>query len=356
VNARTTVRSVAADGRWWPRTVRRPVPPRPGPGWSLVRVVLAGICGSDLRGLADGDTPGTSDPVVPGHEVVGVVEDGPLAGHRVVVHPLVPCAAREVDPCLACRTGRFGQCRSFWTPEVRWSKSLGFSADLGGGWADWVWAHRTMLRPVPASVPDRTAVLAEPLSVAVAGLREVASLAATDLVVVGGGTLGLLTLVAAASVSPRARRSAIVRHDFQAEAVRALDAEPWIGQRDFTLDGPQLAIDTGGTSSSLVTAMRVVGVGGIVLTLGNPDSCADLSALWLKRLTLIGHLEHSAHDVAPPAVADSLDEALRLLTATPALGELIVTHSYSPDRLNEALDVARDRKAYRAIKVVLDYS
>ncbi|GAB3066790.1 alcohol dehydrogenase catalytic domain-containing protein [Micromonospora schwarzwaldensis] len=355
MTGRTVLRSISADGRWWPVVVRRPVPPRPGPEWSLARVTMAGICGSDLRGLADHDTDGTCDSVVPGHEVVGVVEDGPLAGRRVVVHPLVPCAARAVDPCPACRAGRFGQCRSFWAPELRWGKSLGFSAALGGGWADRVWAHRTMLRPVPAAVPDRTAVLAEPLSVAVAGLREVRDTAATEVAVVGGGTVGLVTLVAAASVLPGRRLSAIVRHGFQADAVRALGAEPSIGPPELTLDGPALVVDAGGTSSSLVDAMRAVAAGGTVLTLGNPEDCADLTPLWLKGLTLVGHLEHSAHDVPPPALADSLDEAVRLLAATPDLGDLLVTHSFPPDDLVEALAVARSRETHRAIKVVLEH-
>jgi threonine dehydrogenase-like Zn-dependent dehydrogenase len=353
MTGRSVMRSVGADGRWWPVTVHRPLPPRPGPGWSSVRVGTAGICGSDLRKLADGGTTGSIDPVVPGHEVVGVVEDGALAGERVVVHPLVLCAARELEPCPACVAGQFGRCRSFWVPEVRWGKSLGFSADLGGGWADRVWAHRTMLRPVPAAVPDRTAVLAEPLSVAVAGLREVRDTKASEVVVVGGGTLGLLTLVAAAAVLPGLRRIALVRYDFQADAVSALGAVPLLEQPGLTLDGPSLAVDAGGTSSSLVASMYAVAAGGTVLTLGNTDHCSDLTPLWLKGLTLIGHLEHARHDVQPPAVADSLDEALRLLAAEPGLGELLVTHAFAPADLDGALAVARARKPHRAIKVVL---
>ncbi|ONK10485.1 alcohol dehydrogenase catalytic domain-containing protein [Streptomyces sp. MP131-18] len=366
MTGRRVVRVPGANGTWWPRLVHGPVPPRPGPQWRLVRVTTAGICGSDLRGLAQAPVHGAADPagVVPGHEVVGVLADGPGSGERVVVHPLVTCAARDEPLCASCRNGRFGQCDSFWQPTVRWSKSLGFSTDLGGGWADWVWAHRDMVRTLPPDLPDRTAVLAEPLSVAISGVRSVRDHAGDDVVIVGGGTLGLLTVVAVASVLPGSRCFAVVRHDFQADAARALGAEPVRTPADLPgarprgaevlIDGPGLAVDAGGTSSSLIAAMRAVRAGGRVLTLGNPDDCTDLSPLWLKGLTLLGHLEHAAEpSPRPPESADSLDEAVRLLGAAPDLGRLLVTHTFATDDVARALAVARARRTHRAIKVIL---
>src|ERR1700742_4107260 len=82
------------------------------PGWARLRTRLSGICGSDLGALS-GRTSlyfsgVVSMPFVPGHEVVAELvddcEDLP-AGTRVVIDPVLTCAARGVDPCAECAAG-----------------------------------------------------------------------------------------------------------------------------------------------------------------------------------------------------------------------------------------------------------
>src|SRR5690606_29285579 len=86
-------------------------PDVPADGWVRVRPRLAGICGSDLA-TVDGRSsryfePIVSFPFVPGHEVVGDLDDGT----RVVVEPVLGCAARGIDPpCAACARGDLGGC------------------------------------------------------------------------------------------------------------------------------------------------------------------------------------------------------------------------------------------------------
>ena len=83
------------------------------PGWTRLRTRLSGICGSDLGALS-GRTSlyfsgVVSMPFVPGHEVVAELvddcEDLP-AGTRVVIDPVLTCAARGVDPCDGCASRR----------------------------------------------------------------------------------------------------------------------------------------------------------------------------------------------------------------------------------------------------------
>ena len=76
-------------------------PPPPGPDWVTVRPRLSGICGSDLA-TVDGRSaryfePLVSFPFVPGHEVVGDLDDG----SRVVLAPVLGCVRRNLEP--ACR-------------------------------------------------------------------------------------------------------------------------------------------------------------------------------------------------------------------------------------------------------------
>ena len=86
-------------------------PELPGPGWQRVRPRLAGICGSDLATVEGRSSrwfePIVSFPFVPGHEIVGVLDDGA----RVVVEPVLACAARGIDPpCEACAEGATDRC------------------------------------------------------------------------------------------------------------------------------------------------------------------------------------------------------------------------------------------------------
>src|SRR5436189_4434948 len=85
--------------------------PRPGPGEVLIRVSACGICRTDLH-VVEGDLPVRRSPVIPGHQVVGVVEGlGPDArdvkvGDRVGVAWL----RRTCGACEFCRAGRENLC------------------------------------------------------------------------------------------------------------------------------------------------------------------------------------------------------------------------------------------------------
>src|SRR5512143_515722 len=98
--------------------VKDPAPPSGRPGWTRVKPLLSGICGSDLSMLAGQSSfyfsPLISLPLVPGHEVVGELlepcEDLP-AGTRVVMSSVLACAARGEDPpCPNCAAGDTGRC------------------------------------------------------------------------------------------------------------------------------------------------------------------------------------------------------------------------------------------------------
>ena len=122
------------------------------PGWARLRTRLSGICGSDLGALS-GQTSlyfsaVVSLPFVPGHEVVAELlddcEDLP-AGTRVVVDPVLDCAARGVEPCEAARPAPPTVLRG--SPSATSSPGLqtGFCKDTGGGWGQQLAAHRSQL-------------------------------------------------------------------------------------------------------------------------------------------------------------------------------------------------------------------
>ena len=163
------------------RLVEQDAPSLPGEGWHRVDPLLSGICGSDLATL-DGRSSRyfeeiVSFPFVPGHEVVGLLSadavgaDGSIlvAGTRVVLQPVLGCAARGIDPpCAACQAGHVGNCGYLAFGHIRPGLQTGFCADTGGGWSTTgLVAHASQLFAVPEGFSDADAVTIEPVACAV---------------------------------------------------------------------------------------------------------------------------------------------------------------------------------------------
>jgi threonine dehydrogenase-like Zn-dependent dehydrogenase len=158
--------------------------PDPPPDEALVRVLVAGICNTDLE-LARGYYPFEG---VPGHEFVGIVEHlgaaassanaDRLVGRRVVGEINAVCGS-----CGACRRGDGTHCAR--------RTVLGISG-RDGAFADYLTLPATNLHPVPDSLPTEAAVFSEPLAAALR-VREQVEIGPGDrVVVVGAGKLGRL--------------------------------------------------------------------------------------------------------------------------------------------------------------------
>ena len=172
-------------------------PTAPGPDWVRVRPRLSGICGSDLATI-DGRSaryfePFVSFPFVPGHEVVGDLDDGT----RVVLEPVLGCVSRNLDPtCDPCATGQLGNCENTTFGDLEPGIQTGSCHDTGGGWATAFSAHPSQLHPVDSSFSDESAVMVEPTACAVHAALVADVPDGAIVTVLGAGTLGLLTIAA----------------------------------------------------------------------------------------------------------------------------------------------------------------
>ncbi|MEI8189456.1 MAG: alcohol dehydrogenase catalytic domain-containing protein [candidate division NC10 bacterium] len=162
---------------------------RPARDEVLIRTACAGVCGSDLHAFR-GRHPFRKPPVVLGHELAGtVVEVGHDVGDirlddRVTMMPLVSCGR-----CRLCRMGRENICLDKRVPGV-------------GGWlgsfAEYSLAKASVTFRLGEATAFELGVLAEPLAVGVhAVMRQARLEAGSRVLVLGGGTIGILTALTA---------------------------------------------------------------------------------------------------------------------------------------------------------------
>jgi threonine dehydrogenase-like Zn-dependent dehydrogenase len=355
------------------RLINRQAPELPGEGWTRVTPRLSGICGSDL-GLLTGRSspylsPMTSMPFVPGHEVVGETQDdlpGMPKGTRVVMDPVLSCAARGTAECRWCEAGQQSRCDHITTGRISAGLQTGSCADTGGGWSRQFVAHASQLHAVPDDLPDDRAVLTEPLACAVHSVRRVDIPSGSTAVIIGAGTVGLLTLLALRQLTNVGAVYVVAKHGHQKEKAKALGATAVIDPRkavralrrvtaarmhtpeiggDFLLGGVDVAFECTGGSGGLDTALRLIRAGGTVVVSGMPSGGVDLTPLWYRELELVG---------AYCSGADGADfaDAIRLAGTAPLDGYVGTTYPLA--RWREALNHAADAGRLGTVKVAFD--
>jgi threonine dehydrogenase-like Zn-dependent dehydrogenase len=384
-----------ADPEFPASLVDLPEPELPGAAWARVSVTIGGICGSDLHLFAHnvGPSPtlmgmGGSFPFVLGHEIAGrIVEAGPACsyavGTRVAVDPCIPCAARAIDPpCANCARGWTSSCLQLDSHVVSGGRTLGFTADLGGGWAEQVLAHDSMLHPIPDAVPDRAASLHEPVSIASHGVLRASPGDGDPALVVGAGIIGLATVAALKGLFPGCPVTVLARHEHQAAAAVACGADHVvrttqdgshfeelarlsgarvIGRKAnvMLMGGFPYVVEAVGAPQSVTEALRAVAHRGTVLMLGATGVTeVDLTPIWYKEAALIGSIDHTidagfAPGLAGAAGRHSIDRALDILAAGLMPDDVVVTHEFPLEDYRLAVETAIDRGNSRAIKVVI---
>ncbi len=294
-------------------------PELPDTDWIRVRTRLGGVCGSDLNlvglGVSPSTSPFSSFPFVIGHENVGIVDrvGGGITdlrvGDRVVVNPLLACEVRAVDPpCPGCASGHPSRCENFTEGRLPPGMLMGSTRGVGGSWGEAYVAHRSQVHRVGPELSDRAAVLTEPLATALSPVMADPPRSGEKLLVIGGGTVGLMIVAALHRLAADAEICLLARHEFQAEAAERLGAarvvRPGRGEDYFQsladlsgarlhrpILGPRIAV--GGFDRSFVCvggktavsdALRFTRSGGEVILLANVARLdgVDWTPVWLK--------------------------------------------------------------------------
>ena len=253
---------------------------------NLIRVDAVGICGSDLHAYLGHDDRRPA-PLILGHEAAGLVLEGPMAGQRVTVNPLVTCTA-----CRFCNEGRENLCvdRQIISMEPR-----------QGAFAQQLVMPDRNLVPVPEGTSLDKAALAEPLAVCWHGVRLgrealFGPLEQARCLVQGGGAIGLGSALALHAMGarditiaePNTRRHGVL---VKAGDFAVLDPADVSGSFD-------LVVDCVGISHTRRAASALARAGGVIVHIGLGDTAAGLDTrrLTLQEITFIGTYTYTAQD------------------------------------------------------------
>lgn len=318
--------------------------PEPGPGEVRVRVELAGVCGTDLH-INDGTFFATF-PLIPGHEMVGIVEalgpgvDDVAHGDRVVVNGNSSCGM-----CDFCNEGRHLQCTNL--------SALGVTGN--GGFAEAVVTPAARCVGV-GDLPAEVAVFAEPAACATHGMEILGARPGSTALVVGSGPTGLL-LAQLLMHNGAAHVTVAAPTAFKLDIARRLGIDEAIEiPRDPAAAAAQLRERRPDGWDNVVVATAVPGVfeiatpltrdGGTVLWYGvtKPDDRVGVSPydVYRREITIKGSF----------AQVTSFRHAVRALQSGRIRTDGLTTHVFALDDFGQALDAVRSEPA--CLKAVID--
>lgn len=367
-----------------------PEPVLPGPQWVKIRSILSSVSDMEEGMLLRHDqsvfSAFLSFPFIPGNEVMGIVTEagsevqGVELGQRVVVNPLLSCVPRGVTPvCPSCSRGDPSACRSFAKGSIGAGIAIGACADTGGGWGDEVLAHGSQVRAIPPVMESDRAILVPGFTRAVRAVLRFQPKPGDRVIVVGAGSLGLLTLIALRTLGFNPDLLVVAEQTFEVELVRSFsDAQvvmahtpgscyeevaafvkgavryPEAGR--LTLEGgADLVYETTGTHERIEDALRFTGE-GMQLVLMNPAQTAgcDLAPLWFKGVRMHG-TTFSGMESHKGQNRETFDIAMDLTTEHGLPVDTLITHRFKLDDYRQALSAVADRGASKAVTVVLTH-
>ena len=304
--------------------------PEPPEGWVLVRSRAVGICGTD-KAFYRGTYPLFKQPLIPGHEVSGVVVEGSkdLIGLNVVSEINFACWS-----CPACRSGFYTHC-----PR---KKTLGI--DFDGGMAEYFIAPATAIHP--HNIKHEVAFAAEPLAAVLNALNMRPPKRGWSVAVIGTGFIAFL---AAQVVRLQGFEPIIVgRVDSPKKAVFArmgfevLDFEEAMerGKRTWSRLGFDMVIEATGSNEGVKAAVALARPRGVVHLKSTPGGLAEFpqTLAVVKELELVGSRCGTFREFR---------EALRLLEE--GMVKIPITAEYSLEEAREAFERSLGRDAIKVL-------
>lgn len=296
-------------------------------GEVLMKVMAAGVCGSDIPRVFEKGT--YHFPTIPGHEFAGLIVDGDpeLVGKRAAVFPLLPCRK-----CASCEVGEYANCKNY--------DYYGSRRD--GGFAEYIAVDKRNLVITPDDLSYACASLCEPGAVGRAAIRRLGIELGDLCVIWGAGPIGLI----AAQWARRAGAACVRVVDISAEKLafaKKFGFEPYDPEKDGPCD---CALEGTGAAPALCDAISALKAHGRIVLMGNPARDMTIkqsvySQLLRKELSLRGTWNSSYNQTVNDWCAT---------IAAMASGEIkyeeLITHRFPLSECNRALDMMHERREF----------
>ncbi|PYI38123.1 L-idonate 5-dehydrogenase [Arthrobacter psychrolactophilus] len=302
---------------------------------AVIEIAYGGICGSDLHYWLHG-AAGESilkDPMVLGHEVVGVVAraaadgTGPRVGTHVAVHPATPAPG----------TVRYPEDRPNLSPGCTYLGSAARHPHTDGAFLRYANLPSRMLRVLPESLSLRLATLIEPASVAWHAASRAGDVRGKSVLVVGCGPIGALAI----AVLKRAGAShitAVDMHPKPLEIAAAVGADVLLQAPDaeaIAAIDADVVIESSGNHFGLGTAINGATRGGRVVMVGLLPSGPQPVAISLaitRELELLGSFRFN----------EEIAEVIAALADGSLFVDPVITHEFALNDALAAFDMARN--------------
>lgn len=311
------------------------------PGKVRLRMAFGGICGSDLHYYHEGANGAfvIKEPLIPGHEMSGVVEQDPsgewIKGTPVTIHP---ATFGQSQPGIESQP-------HLW-PNGAYLGSASTWPHTQGGMSEYLDVDGHMLRALPKGLSLKRAALAEPLAVGLHGIEVAGGVKDQRVLVCGAGPIGLL---AAAAALARGAREVSITDVLPGPLERArqigVHHTYQIGNDTLPSEAFDVVLECSGVPASINGAILAVRRAGIIAQVGMlpaaPQQIA-LAPLIAKEVQLRGCFRFN----------DEIDEAITLL-ANDDRFEHVITHVLSAAEAERAFAIAKDSQASGKVLIEL---
>ena len=302
----------------------------------LVRVASVGVCGSDVHYYQHGKIgPYVVDhPLILGHELSGTITavgsavDPARIGSRVAVEPQRPCRV-----CTQCKAGRYNLC-----PDIEFYAT----PPIQGGFCEFVKIQSDFAYDIPDSVSFDAAALIEPLSVGIWAAQRAEITVGSRVLIAGAGPIGLIMAQVARAFGAseiyitdinEERRAFALNHgataglDPRTDQVEGLDVDAFI--------------DASGVAGAVVQGIKAVGPAGrvILVGMGNDDVTLPVSYIQNKEIWVSGVFRY----------ANTWPMGIELISSGKVNLDILVTHTYGLDDVEEALNSGKIPGALKAV-------
>lgn len=263
----------------------------------VVKVLKAGICGSDIHNYDAGSPVG----LVMGHEFCGeVINRGSRndlnVGDRVTALPISPCGS-----CKACKSGNPQYC------ATTWNEAIGLALTNPGAFSEKLFARSDMVIKVPDNVSDNEVAMVEPTAVSLHGVNLANIKKGDKVLVIGAGIIGMgcamfakyfgASFVAVSETNLK-RGEKAVNLNVADKYYNALDEEFINKVMADTEGGFDIVIECCGNGAAVTSAIMSVTPGGTVVLLGVSTKPITIPLVMgiMKELTIKGGIAYTKNE------------------------------------------------------------